>query len=215
MEIIKVVFLACALLGLPAIANAAWHLYLVPIVGGGTDADPRTAKYLPALGVKWGMIDYGFQPFALAAADVDGATDTSLQANGDVTKIPDNLDNLLGAGAVSAVQTALENRNIPAGWVTSALSYRTVLRTIWGFFAFLQRYAVISHNTNPIMVSSINLDTQFNQLPSNAQTNLINTAASLGLSSAGITGTSTIRQILKNISDQWGQQAFTVGGITI
>jgi hypothetical protein len=160
-------------------------------------------------------VDYGFQPFMLVAADVDGATDTAATAQPDVTRIPDNLDQLIGAGALSAVQTALENRNIPAGWVTAALSYRTVVRTIWGFFAFIQRYSVVSGNTNPILAASINLDTQFNQLPSGAQTNLQNTATSLGLSSAGLTGTSTLRQILKNISDQWGQRAFTVGGITI
>jgi hypothetical protein len=166
-------------------------------------------------GVKWGAMDYGFQPIMLVAADVDSATDATATAQPDVTRIPDNLDQLLGAGAVSAVQTALENRNIPAGWVTAALSYRTVIRTIWGFFAFLQRYSVVSGNTNPILAASINLDTQFNQLSATAQTNLQNTATSLGLSAAGLTGTSTLRQILKNISDQWGQRAFTVGGITI
>jgi len=192
-----------------------WHLYLVPIIGVGTKVDPRKPKYLTTLGVDWGMVDYGFQPFALAAANVDDATDTSLQINVDVTKIPDNLNQLLGAGAVNTVQTALEDRNLPAGWVTSALSYRDVLRTLWGFFAFLQRYSVVSGNTNPLIAAAVTLDTQFNQLSQTARTNLQDTAASLGLSSAGLTGTSTIRQILKNISDQWGQRAFSVGAVNI
>ncbi len=204
------------LLLFPVTAEAAWHLYLVPLIGTGvTDSNPRTPKYIAALSVPWAMVDYGFQPVALVAADVDGATDTSLQGNGDVTKIPDNLDNLLGAGAVSAVQTALENKNIPAGWVTSALSYRTVLRTIWGFFAFLQRYAVVSGNTNPIIAASINLDTQFGSLPQTAQDNLAATAKSLGLNTTGVTGTTTLRVILKGIADQWGQRSFTLGGVTV
>jgi hypothetical protein len=201
------------LLLFPITAEAAWHLYLVPLVADSDSS--RAPKYVTALGVKWSMIDYGFQPVGLVAADVDGATDTSLQGNGDVTKIPDNLDNLLGAGAVSAVQTALENKNIPAGWVTQSLSYRTVLRTIWGFFAFLQRYAVVSGNTNPIIAASVNLDTQFGSLPQTAQDNLAATAKSLGLNTTGVTGTTTLRVILKGIADQWGQRAFTIGGVTI
>lgn len=192
-----------------------WHIYLLPIVGDGTKATPREPKYLPALGASWSMVDYGFQPFALAAADVSDATDTSIQGNVDVTKVPDNLDQLLGAGAVVTVQNALENRNIPAGWVTAALSYRTVLRTIWGFFAFLQRYSAVSGNTSPLIAATVNLDTQFNQLSQTARTNLQDTATSLGLSSAGLTGTSTIRQILKNMADQWGDRPFTVGGVNI
>jgi len=213
-------FVACIfVLSLYAVAApvfAAWHLYLVPVIGDGKiRIDPRMPKYLTALGVQWSLVDYGFQPVALVAANVDSGTDTALQANADVTRIPDNLDQLLGAGAVNAVQTALENRNIPAGWVTQALSYRTVLRTIWGFFAFVQRYSFISGNTSPIIAAAVNLDTQFNQLPSGAQTNLQSTATSLGLSSAGLTGASTLRQILKNISDQWGQRSFTLGGIVI
>jgi len=213
----KIGFIFALILFSASPSFAAWHLYIVPVIGAGKgEADARRPKYVEALSnVRWAAMDYGFQPVMLVAADVDAATNTAACAQPDVQCIPDNLDQLLGAGAVSTVQTALENKNIPAGWVTQAMSYRTVLRTIWGFFAFIQRYSVVSGNTNPIIIGGINLDTQFNQLSATAQTNLQNTATSLGLSSVGLTGTTTLRQILKNISDQWGQRAFTLGGVTI
>lgn len=194
----------------------SWHLYIVPVVGDGTRGNERRPKYMAALsGVPWAGIDYGFQPVMLVGANVDDATDEQAQAQSDVLRIPDNRDQLLGAGAVDIVQTALENRNIPAGWVTQSLSYKTVLRTIWGFFAFVQRYSVISGNTSPLITGSVTLETQFNQLPQGVRTNLQDTATSLGLSSSGLTSTSTIREILKNISDQWGQRPFNVGNILI
>lgn len=191
----------------------AWHLYIMPISGSGTKADPRRPKYeLPG---EWCMSDYGFQPVALVAADVDDPTDAALAANADVTKIPDNLDQQLGPGAVTAVQNALENRNLPAGWVAQALTYRQVLRTIYGFFAFLQRFSVISGNTNPVIGGSVTLETQFNQLPASARQSLRDTASSFGLDISGLSVTSPIRSILKSFADQWGQRSFSIGGIQV
>jgi len=194
----------------------AWHLYLVPVIGDGTKADPRRPKYVAALsGVDWAAMDYGFQPVMLVAANVDDATDTTATNQADVQRLPDNLDQQIGAAALSIVQNALETRNLPAGWVTNTMTYRELLRTLGGFFAFLQRYSVVANTTGLVIGGTVNLNTQFNQLPQAVRTNLQDTATSLGLSSAGITGTSTIRVILKNIADQWGQKPIIVGAITI
>jgi hypothetical protein len=198
-------------------AGETWHLYLVPVIGTGLIIgdppvdDSRRPKYLTT----YACADYGMQPVMLCASFVDDATDTSLQANADVTRIPDNLDQQLSAGAVTAVQNALEARNLPALWVDTTMTYRQVLRTVGGFFAFMQRYAVIANTINPVLTGSVTLSTQYNQLPQAARNNLQETATSLGLSTTGLSGTNTLRQILKNIADQWGQRPIILGEITI
>jgi len=207
---IAVALVAVLLIASPA--SAAWHLYLVPVIGTGTQEDPRSPKYLAS----YACTDYGHQPQMLCAADVDAGTDAALQANSDVTRIPDNLDAQLGAGAVTAVQNALEARNIPAGWVTQALTYRTVLRTLFGMFSLFQRYAAIAQNPNAVIDgATVTLSTQFNQLPLKARQDLQATVASFGLDTSGLTGASTIRQILKAFADQFGQRPFTLGGVAI
>lgn len=189
----------------------AWHLYLVPIVGSGTLENPRRPKYL----IHYSMIDYGFQPVALAASDVDEATDAALQINADVHRLPDDLDQPIGPVALAIVQDALETRNLPAQWVTNDVTYRVLLRTLFGFFSFVQRYAAVSNTTALLLGGAVNLNTRINQLPASVRQNLQVTATDLGLSSTGISGATTIRQVLKNLADQWGQRPYSVGGISI
>lgn len=192
-----------------------WHLYLVPVIGDGTKTDARRPKYVTTLGVEWSMMDYGFQPVGLVAVDVDDATDTAIQANADVQPLPDNLDQLIGAGALSIVQNALENRNLPSQWVTTSMSYRTLLRTLAGFFAFVQRYATVANTTGLLLGGAVTLNTTLSQLSAGARQNLRDTATSLGLDIAGLAGSTTIRAALKIIADQWGQRSFEIGGISL
>jgi len=192
-----------------------WHLYFIPIMGTGAKSDPRRPKYLTSLGVPWGMMDYGFQPVALVAADVDGATDISLSANADAHRLPDDLDQPIGATALAIIQNALETRNLPAEWIISTLSYRQVLRTVLGFFAFFQRFATVANTTALLLGGAVTLNTQLNQLSAAARQNLRDTATSLGLDISGVAATSTVRAVLKNVADQWGQRSVTIGGIAI
>ena len=192
----------------------AVHLYITPMIGAGTSQDPRRSKYIPRNVVE-GVFYFGQQPVAIFAADVDDATDAALQANSDVRRIPDDLDATLGAGAVTVVQNFLETFHIPAGWVTQGLTYRFVLRTICGFFSFLQRYAVIANNPNPVLGGAVTLSTQFNQLPAAARQNLRDAAASFSLDISGLSPTSTMRAILTEFANQWGQRSFSIGSIAI
>lgn len=207
---IALTVLLLSIASVPAFAQTAPHLYLVPAVDLGPQLG-RSPKYLST----YACMDYGFQPVYLCATTVDSATDAALVAAADVQKIPDNLDSTITAGALATVQNALENRNLPAGWVTTGMTYRELIRTLGGFFVFLQRYAVVASTTELVIGGSVDLDTAFNQLPQAVRTNLQNTALSLGLSTAGLSGSATIRQILKNIADQWGQRVIVLGPITI
>jgi len=210
----KIVLAAVLWFSLAGVAHATWHLYVVAVIGAGTEQDDRRGKYTD-LATSFSCTDYGFQPVMICAMDVSGANDTFINAQSDATRLPDNLDSTISAGALTVVQNALENRNIPAGWVTAGLTYRELLRTVDGFFAFMQRYLGVTGKKLPVFGGSVTLNTQFNDLSQTLKNELASTAQSLGLDTSQLSGTNTLRQILKNIADQWGQRSFVLGGITI
>lgn len=199
-----------AFLFLASPVQAAWHLYLMPY-----NIVPNFDGVVAPFGeIRWDVRRYGSQGWALVAADVNNATDTALAAKPNITKIPDNLDQQIG-GALGTVQSKMEAAKIPFGWVTSGMTYRTVLRVVCGMFTLLQRYREVSGNYGPVLTGSVTLDTTFGSLPLQARNNLITTANSLKLNTSGFTGASTLRQILKGVGDQFADRPFRLGGITI
>lgn len=196
----------------PAIAEGACHLYIVPDVGTGGTFDTHRPKYIDALGVKIGAIPYGAEGYYLVGADLTPAQDAAAQALPDVIRLPDNLDSTLG-GALGTVQTKLEAVNIPAGWLTGATTYRTGLRVIIRMMFFLQRYSGL-YKTGALF-SGINLNATFNSLNETTRTRLIGAAKTYGIDISGLSGNSTLRQILKTIADQIADRPVTVGCVTI
>jgi hypothetical protein len=189
-----------------------WHLYLVPIVEVATKRRP---EFINTLGVSWRMVDFGFQDVGLVAADVSDPQDTTLQGEVGVTKIPDNLDSTVTAGALTTVQNALENRNIPGSWIIVGTTYRELVRIVIGIFSIIQRYAFIANSINKLMTGAVSLNTQFQDLPLQVRQDLQTTALEMGLSISGFTGTSTLRQILKGVGDQLINRGYQMGGIAI
>jgi hypothetical protein len=194
----------------------SWHLYLLPMV---TKAFPplgnsRVPKYITdGPYAAYAISDYGFQGWCLCAADISDATQTALLLNADVTKIPDNLDQQIGA-ALATVQAVLEGANIPAGWVTIGMTYRTMLWIILADFKFMQRFLGVTQVLNAFLSGAVTLDTTFGSLSALNRQRLLDTAASLKLDTAGFTGASTLRQILKGVADQMAGPV-VLGGITI
>jgi hypothetical protein len=169
-------------------------IYLVAAEGDGTDANPRRPKYVPALGVEWSAMDFGAAPVFLVRANLSAAQETLLEINADFFTVP-ALDETLTAGQVSAVQTRLENNGIPAGWVTTARTWRQVLRIVAAMFQLCQRANVA--------IVTANLDLRMNQLPAATRTRLQDAADSFGWDRSGVTATTTVRTALKVLADQW------------
>lgn len=201
----------------------AFRLYVVPIVvvgaklarwpkyfNDGTLVDPFT----------WAGMDYGNEPTMIVGADLSVADDATLAAEPDVQAIPFVLDNLLTGPQVTATQAFLEARNLPVGWVTTALSWRTVVRTILGMFSFLARYAVVYSTANgqpapSLFAGGVTLATTFGALPAAVQTAMTNTAISLDISTAGLTSGTTLRVILKALADNFRTAPFNFNGTVI
>lgn len=194
----------------------AWHLYVVPGIGDGSKTDARRPKYIADADppVSFNALGYGFQPVYMVAADVSDPQDATLSGLADVRKVPDNLDSNPSAAGVTVVANFLETLNVPAGWVTTALTWRQITRTVAGLFLFAQRLRSFLGNVR-LVEAGVTLDTRFNQLPQATRQALTATAESFGYDTSSLGGTSTVRQILKVMADQWAAKPIHLGGITL
>ena len=192
----------------------AKRFYIVPRIGTGIVDDEFKPKYFSALpGVSWSAMPFGKEPFHLVVSDLTTAQHAALVANSDVITIPENIDAQVGTGSLSAVVNALETLNIPAGWVTAAMTYRFVLKIVCAIFQFAQR--LHGHANLRIYESGITMSTQFRNLPENVRTALLGAAQTMNFDTSSLSGTSTIRQILKEMADQWGTRPIHIGGFTL
>ena len=197
---------AVAVLVLAGVAEAqdvAVRFYIVPKIGDGlSPATTFRPKYIVDLGVPWSAMDYGRETTMLVGADVTGAQNTTISANLDVTAIPAGLDTNLSAGAVATVQNALENLKMPGTWVSTASTYREVVGTVARMCLLMQRFDGM--NAATFFQSGITLDTRINQLTQTQRDRLSAAATSLGLDISFITGSMTVRTVLRNWVLQMG-----------
>lgn len=179
----------------------ALRIYLMPIIGDGSKLDPRRPKYADThlSGFSWQAMDYGDEPTCIVASDL-GAGHAALAAEVDVTAVPSDLNQIVGA-QLSTVQSTLEGFNIPAGWINSNHTYRRVLRVVSVLFQISQRYQ--GKLFGRIFTSGVTLNTQFSDLPDQARARLLEVSNSFGFDTSGLTGSSTLRQILKEFVDQF------------
>lgn len=194
------------------------RLYLMPIVGVGTYVDPRRPMYQDSIlrphGVQWGMMDYGWRPVCMVGCNTDDATHNELIANTDVQAFPDDFQSS-GAtigGALTAVRNRLEDFTIPAAWVQSTDTYAQVAHSIGGLFQYMQRINRIMGDVDPFP-AGITLNTQFQNLPVATRDAMIAASDSFGWDRTGLTATSTLRFILKYLSDQWEGIPLQLGGL--
>lgn len=203
--------LVFALSSVPAFAQVATSLrfYIVPME---TDAKGTLRpKYIRDLGIDNSNMAYGLeQVFLSACPTITDAQHQTVAANLDVIAIPQNLDATINATALATVQQKMEGLHIPADWVTTANTYRDVLRVTGKVFLLMQRFRGL--HLRAFFEAGITLDTRINQLTQPQRQALIDAATSLGLDTSGVTGPMAIRQALKVIADQL--PAFTMEGQT-
>jgi hypothetical protein len=185
---------------------------VVPVVRGGVEVpNSQTAEYfgVPQAGVEAAYMSFGNEGTMLVCADTDAATHAIFAALPRVIQLPADLDQNLSAGAVNTVEAALEARNIPAHWVSTSLTYRQVLRVVAGMFQFAQVYHA-QHTLN-LFRGGVNLNTRVNQIPQAERNRLSSAAQTAGLDTSGITGTTTVRQILRSLGEQWLERPVYLG----
>lgn len=189
----------------------AGRLYLMPIAGVGTKADPRAPKYKSTInGFSWTMMDFGLEPACIVwVENVDASTHSTLVAFADVVSPPAELDQNIGAGSIATVRAAIEALNVPANWAQATDTYREVIRIICWFFQIWQRHHGMGNAR--VLTGGVTLDTAFNTLSVGVRNALIATAQSFNFDTSSLAGTSTIRQILKALADQVRDRPIMIG----
>jgi hypothetical protein len=194
--------------------------YILPIVRDAT-LTQRGPKYfqwgrgpdkIGTIDCQWSLKDYGSIDQAVACAYLSAAQHATVSANSDVLSLPVNIDTTMTAGAVSAAQTFLETYNIPAGWINTGDTYRATLRTITAFFLYLQRVNGIAGNfTLPSNWANLTMS----QVPTDIRDAMAEAATSFGYDYSAVTGTTTVRTVLKAMADDWGTQPILFGFATL
>jgi hypothetical protein len=184
----------------------AIRYYVLPIEHNNNARGPKyfTWRYdpdPPGINCPWSMKDYGLMDQAVLCADIQPADATTMAGYADVLSIPANLDTNLTAGAVNTAKNYLESVNIPAGWISTADTYRSVLRSLLGIFFFLQRVTAIAGQA--IDWVSVPLNTQWRNIPATWRDAMTQAATEMQFDTSGTTNNTTLRAILKNMADQW------------
>lgn len=189
----------------------ALRFYLVPettfVLGGQTQRWPK--YFTPDV---WSgnasFQDFGAEPVFLVGADVTNAQHTALGANADVSAAPANLASTVGAN-LATLQATLTGFKIPNSWITSGMTWATVLRWVFRICYLMQRFQRFGK-----FFDTLNLDSTVSQLSQTKRDRLNQAAQSIGLDTSGITGAMTIQQALINLGNQITVPA-TIAGVTL
>ena len=164
------------------------------------DPDP------PGLDVPYVYMSYGLIPAGLFCVSVTQAQHEQLVANPDVEAAPENIDQNISDIAIPRVQAVMEQLRIPADWVNNTYTYREILRMIAGLFQFAQRHRGL--HGEDLIDNQAQLDLRWNQIPQDRRLRILATADDMGYDYSEVENTWLVRQILKHLSDQWGEREF-------
>lgn len=211
-----------ALLVPVAVEAQVVQFYLLPIdiwidpENGDAYRGPSYLKWLgnpEGLDVRWSCKDYGLINEMVCAVNGEQADHDYLGAQGDVYQFPANLDVAMSQEERSAIAAYLEGAYIPADWLSPADTFRTALRTVTGMFLFMQRLTAITGDTP--LDWGVGLNDQFRTLDQVHQDAIVQTFTDLGYDDSVIRDNWTLRIILKNAADQWGETPVLFGFVTL
>jgi hypothetical protein len=173
------------------------------------DADP-----LNSVDCRWSLKDYGSQiNTGVLAADIEIDDHAYVSSQADVFSFPENIDVNPSPAELSALEDFMEIAYIPADWLLPNMSWREVIRTITGMFLFMQRLTAITGDSP--LDWGITLNTSFGDIPTDKQDAIIEAYDSLGYDSSVLKDNWTLRIILKNTADQWGDAPIYFGFVTL
>ena len=191
------------------------------MVGVGTKVDPYRAKYTddPAV-IAAGSIRYSNVDHAVALIDAPQVYLDFVAAQPDATLLATNanLDQVLTAGQANAAQTIFESAGIPANFINAGDTRRQAIRGVIGMFLFSQRLEGrfgVGFKAKAAE-HGVTLSSTWSSFPQALQDVFIEIRDTFWPgNNLGITGASTLRQILVAVSQAWGSHQFVIAGVSI
>jgi|CXWL01.1.fsa_nt_gi hypothetical protein len=190
----------------------SFRLYLVPRIGAGIPTDLWRPKYFTdgAVSDAIGWMEY--RAWFLVGADLPASEHSFMAGQPDVTTIPQNLDTTLNASQVSATQAMLEAADLPAQWVTTALTWRKIVRIVCGMLQFSIRF----HGMNGrewLFQGTLTLDSTVGDLSPIVRQRLTDAAVGMGLNTGSITLATTLRETLRYVGEQLQSMPLQFGDV--
>lgn len=173
------------------------RVYLAPVV---VNTRFRVPQFIDGTVPSYATQAYGDEPVMLVAADVTPAQHAAIIAHPEVAAFPADLTRTIGAN-LATVQAALEGFNMPAGFVTSGMTFKALVRWIARLCFFSQACAG-DHRAGRLFPVGITLNSTVGDLSQPVRQAIQNAAAHFGISFAGVTLATTIRAALKILADQ-------------
>jgi hypothetical protein len=204
----------------------AIELFLIPMEGTGVfPTDPFRPKYIgvpksPQIN-RFGALRYGVEDSAIVMIDAPNGFLNSVRSQPDVTSLAraNNIDNTLTAGQANAAKTIFEGAFIPGQFINAGDTRRQVIRGLAGMFLFSQRIeGKFGGNwKKKAQARGVSLDSTFANFPQVLKDELISVRDENGWTNQGlgVTNQSTMREILKAISDQYENTPISIAGVQI
>ena len=193
----------------------AVHRYLMPKVQGAVTGFPDTwaPKHAglctphPVTGHKFSVKDCGhFGPnVCFVQMHTDAAGHATISADPQVFVVPDDLDTQLGAVTAVALETRLENNNLPGNWVTATLTWRQFLRRFFGVIHLLQRMGGF-RPLRALLGPGVTWNTTLGDLDLDMRQRLAAAADREGVDRTGITAASTLRQVAARFAQAYASR---------
>lgn len=145
----------------------------------------------------------------------------SVAAESDATRLATtaNLDSVLTAGQANAAKTKFEASFIPGEFINAGDTRREALRKVLGAFLFSQRMEGRFGESwkKRAQANGVTLNTEWRDFPVALQNEFRDIRDEKGWTNQelGLTGSSTLREIMGAVSDQWGDAPFELGNHSI
>jgi hypothetical protein len=150
------------------------------------------------------MIHYGRLDVASVAVRAEVVDHEWLAVQADVFAIPVDLELLPSPAEIAAFGDALEGAYIPADWLLPNMTWRECLRTVSGMMLYMQRLCSVL-KADPIELGW-QLNDKFSDLTAEEQYAVREAMLTLGYDDSVLKDNWTLRILLKNAADQWGER---------
>lgn len=127
------------------------------------------------------------------------------------------IDNQMTVAQVNAAQALFESYGIPSGFVNVGDTRRQVLRALLGLFSFSQRLEARfgAGFWQRAQANGLTLDSPWSSFPQALKNELVSVRDELDLVITGTTGTTTLRELMRAITDGYESRPMFMAGISI
>lgn len=197
------------------------ELFLAPMIGTGTLPDPYRAKWQfdpDGLGrvTKAGSIRSARGGVGVLLLDATAEYLTLVRADSAMTSLatPSNIDNALNNGQANAAKTIFEGVGIPGEFINQGDTRREVIRAVVGLFLFSQRLEgrFGTGFWEKAQQRGVTFDTQYADFPQALKDEFVAVRDEHGWDNLGLTNQSTLRQIMKRVSEQFELTPIFIAG---